>query len=141
MGILSAIADKLGITSLATTAGIGVLGIILNFVLSKFKVKQKVSTWLDGIEISIESGIKNLTQGMPKWGYNLGIALTSWINNLPLLDKFWDYGIEPIFIIVLEFVGRILSTLLGIFSERLMKFINKFIVALKSDNKNLQKDK
>lgn len=141
MGILSAIADKLGITSLATTAGIGVLGIILNFVLSKFKVKQKVSTWLDGIEISIESGFKNLTQGMPKWGYNLGIALTSWINNLPLLDKFWEYGIEPIFIIVLEFVGRILSTLLGIFSERLMKFINKFIVALKSDNKNLQKDK
>ena len=139
--MLGFIADKLGLSAAVTAAGSGVLAVVLNLIMSKFKVQQKVKKWLDQIENAYIAWLDSRIAGIGKLGFNLGVWITALPNNTPIISRIWENAIEPLFKSVLRFIKSIVTTSFDKLTTAVSRFIAELIDGLDSDNKETKKDK
>ncbi len=117
----------------------GLVFLVANWILSKFKIDKKISIWLNKAEIFLEAFFDKIIISVGIAGYNAGVALTLWLNKMPVLSTIYEKLIEPLLIILIESVLRLLSIILDKLSSLVLKFTNKLIVGMKSDNKSFDK--
>ena len=132
------------IMSLNPAMVIGVSGIVImiaNWILSKFKIPKKISRWLDIAEVWLEDILNQIMVTGGMLGYNLGVSATAWLNRLPVIGTVYEKLIEPLLIIILEGVIRLATVLLDKLSSIVLKFLNRFIIGMKSDNIKFKKGK
>jgi hypothetical protein len=110
---------------------------VFNWVLSKYKIPERFTRWLDKAEARMESSLDKFISGAGLVAYNWGVGFTVWINQTPVVNWIYEKLLEPILIISIEGVLRLLSVLLDKLSTLIVKMTNKFVVGLRSDNKNV----
>lgn len=139
--MVETIISFLGTKALGQAQVVGMSGIVFlvaNWILSHYKIPDKLSKWLRSAEVHIEAFFDKIIIGAGVWAFNFGVSLTMSINQTPVLSWIYEKLIEPLIIIITESVVRIFSIILDKLSTLIMKMCNKFIVGLKSDNKNFE---
>jgi len=92
-------------------AGIGVIGLILNFILKKFVTNERIEKWGNAIRMFFKA---------------VGILCTAGLSKIPYLKNIWNPIIEPYVVILLKMVFK--------------NMVDGFINGLESDNKSLKDD-
>ena len=139
MEILSFIAEKVGISTATATVGGGLILAVVNLILNKYSVKDKVVAWTNVVVDRFSNWLDSVVSWFGTAMYNVFVALTAFFNRTPLLDKVWEKAVEPIFIIILEMVGRLLTLLFDKLTSIVAAGLDQAIQALKSDNKDFKK--
>jgi hypothetical protein len=115
----------------------GLVFLVFNWVLSKYKIPERFTRWLDSTEARMESSLDKFISSAGLVAFNWGVGFTVWINQTPVVNWIYEKLLEPILIITVEGVLRLLSVLLDKLSTLIVKMTNKFVVGLRSDNKNV----
>lgn len=134
--MLQALAAKLGISGVALSGVAGVVAILINFILSKFKIKEKFEGWNDNLENKYKGWLAKFLKGSGTFFYNIGVWLTGFATTHKLLGVIYQKAIEPLLIIVLETLKNILVFTVDFVVGIIETGVDKLIKGLRSDNKD-----
>jgi len=107
----------------------GLIALLVGYLLKKYKVSDKMKAETDKMMLP-ESGF---SRSAIVTGYNSGVAGTACFNRIPFLNAFYEKFIEPLIILFMECVVKLVIHWVSL-------FINRFIIGMRSDNTKITTD-
>ena len=101
----------------------GLVALLVGYLLKKYKISDKMKEATDKMMLP-ESGF---SRSAIVSGYNSGVAGTAFFNRIPVLNAFYEKFIEPLIILFMECVVKLVIHWVSL-------FINRFIIGMRSDN-------
>ena len=126
------------LTGLEIVSGATLIGAVVGFIIKKTGLRDKITGWLDWLDRKVHSWEPAVVQAGNTTGYNIGVAITTWFNKLPVIGVIYENTLEPLFIMFIEGLGKI-AVYLASFAVRFIAAVAAFIVTgMRSDNQKFK---
>jgi len=126
------------LTGIEIISSATIIGAIIGFIIKKTGLRDKITGWLDVLDQKVHSWEPAVVQAGNKTGYNIGVAITTWFNKLPVIGVVYENSLEPLFILFVEGLGKVVVYLAS-FAVRFIAGCVAFIVTgMRSDNQKFK---